>query len=619
MTTPVLDPWDVSDRPRPERERRGPTAWTAVPIAALLGAFGPVIRQLSLGPSTRVAALALAGTAVVWAAAVLTLRGALGASTVQRWVAGFGLAACSVAAGALIVGEIGRAPVGLVFVAVAIATWAVVPEPAAAAIAVLVLSGVSWFRSGDNRVAVVLLVVAAVLAAVSALGPGRVVDRAVRRGGLWLGGALATLVVLIAAIPLLYLPGGVTRLVEWLRHPRRRWDRDESNWTPVPLPSGDEVRDARYPFAVADPAERRVRQAVGAVLVVAAAALLVVAFVRRDASPSGDPVAAPSTTTPSGESVEDRLARIESTPYSSRPAFAGVDFADDLQREEARVVLVPNTTGSYAPADASGRFVNVVDGRRVSLEGTCDCPVVDVWVVGGSEVFGLGQRDEHTIASELVRLGEQRGVAVRVQNLGVPGWTIAQETAAVRARLAAGERPDLIVVVDGYNDVMATLIASALYGPDPSRPAVLDPADSQRFIERGLGLGDAGGLEAVGDAAVAQYQRSQRELVDAASALDVPVVFFFQPDALTSPIQRGPVEDLYDGIVADAQLDDADQVLEYVSNALSPDVVNLRQLLVDEPSPVFADTVHTNEVGARRVAVAIDQRVGALLQERAGS
>ena len=57
-----------------------------------------------------------------------------------------------------------------------------------------------------------------------------------------LAGALATLGVLIAAIPLLYLPGGVTRLVEWLRHPRRRWDRDESHWTPVPPSPGAEVR-----------------------------------------------------------------------------------------------------------------------------------------------------------------------------------------------------------------------------------------------------------------------------------------------------------------------------------------------------------------------------------------
>jgi len=618
VTATVADPWGTADATGAQRDRRGTTPWPQVLLASLLGAFGPVIRQLALGPSTRIAAVALAAVAVVWSAAVLTLRGHVTTSTLRRWVVGIGLAALSVGAGALVVGEIGRAPVGLTFVAVTIATWAIVPEPAAAAIALLVLSGVSWFRNGDNRVVLVLVAVAAALAAASALGPGRVLDRALRRAGLWLAGALATLVILIVAIPLLYLPGGLTRVVQFLRHPGRRWDRAESNWTAVPPASDDEVRDSRYPFAAADPSERRVRQAVGVVLVVAAASLLAIALVRRDAPPAPS-TASPATTAPSGESVADRLARIETTPYSSRPAFAGVDFADELQREEARVALVPNTTGSYGPADTSGRFVNVVDGRRVSLESTCDCPVVDVWVVGGSEVFGLGQRDEHTIASELVRLGEQRGVAVRVQNLGVPGWTIAQESAAVRARLAAGERPDLIVVVDGYNDVMATLIASALYGPDPNRPAVLDPADSQRFVERGLGMDDGGGLDAVGGAAVAQYQRSRRDLSAAAAQVDVPVVFFFQPDALTSPVQRGPVESLYDGIVASAQLDDADRVLEYVSTALAPDVVNLRRSLADEPAPVFADTVHTNEAGARRVAAAVDQRIGALLQERAGT
>ena len=619
MTVVLADPWDVSETSRSRRAPSGVAPWTRIVLAALLGAFGPVIRQLSLGPSTRVAAVALAAVAVVWSAAVLTMRGSFTSSTLRRAVVALGLAAVAVVAGLAIVDQIGRAPVGLTFVAVAIATWAIVPEVAAAAVAALVLAGLSWYRSGDNRVATVLLVVAAGLAAASAFGPGRVVDRALRRAGLWLAGAVATLVILVVAIPLLYLPGGVTRLVQWLRHPSRRWDRSESNWMAAPRASDDEDRDARYPFAAADPTERRVRHAAGAVLVVMAAALLTFALVRRDAAPSAESTAAPSTTAPSGESVADGLARIESTPYSSRPAFAGVDFADELQREEARVVLVPNTTGSYAPADASGRFVNVVDGRRVSAESTCDCPAADVWVVGGSEVFGLGQRDEHTIASELVRLGERRGVAVRVQNLGVPGWTIAQESAAVRARLAAGERPDLIVAVDGYNDVMATLIASALYGPDPNRSAVLDPADSQRFVERRLGLDDAGGLDAVGGAAVAQYQRSRRELVDAAAVADVPVVFFFQPDALTGPIQRAPVASLYDGIVATSQLDDADRVLEYTSNALEPDVVNLRRSLADEPAPVFADTVHTNEVGARRVAEAIDERIGARLQERAGS
>lgn len=67
------------------------------------------------------------------------------------------------------------------------------------------------------------------------------------------------------------------------------------------------------------------------------------------------------------------------------------------------------------------------DGIRPSLE--VDEPELVVWFFGGSTMFGFGQRDEHTIPSEIVRSPAADGHRIEAVNVGTPTWAIWQEAA----------------------------------------------------------------------------------------------------------------------------------------------------------------------------------------------
>lgn len=104
-----------------------------------------------------------------------------------------------------------------------------------------------------------------------------------------------------------------------------------------------------------------------------------------------------------------------------------------------------------------GRFFNVgEDGFRRTIPSPDDADAYEVWVLGGSTVFGYGAPDGETLPSHLARL-LNRGASrpVRVRNLGQGGYVSAQEGALLLTELARGGRPDLVLFYDGYNDAVA--------------------------------------------------------------------------------------------------------------------------------------------------------------------
>lgn len=105
-----------------------------------------------------------------------------------------------------------------------------------------------------------------------------------------------------------------------------------------------------------------------------------------------------------------------------------------------------------ATAGGSGPL-NVVDGRRVSYQPAD--PTVTVWWFGGSTMFGLVQRDDHTIPSEVARLAERDGIRIRSVNFGVESYNAVQEALAFGLALAGREAtaPDLAVFYDGANEL----------------------------------------------------------------------------------------------------------------------------------------------------------------------
>lgn len=115
-------------------------------------------------------------------------------------------------------------------------------------------------------------------------------------------------------------------------------------------------------------------------------------------------------------------------PRVDLPALADAPWADRYfaELETLDFTYVPYIGPRERPVQ--GRYVSSADGVRGSYEPAglaADAP--EVWFFGGSTLWGEGQRDAHTIPSEIGRLAEAAGNPIRVRNFGVRGYTALQE------------------------------------------------------------------------------------------------------------------------------------------------------------------------------------------------
>lgn len=266
-------------------------------------------------------------------------------------------------------------------------------------------------------------------------------------------------------------------------------------------------------------------------------------------------------------------------------------------------------------ADFRSPYINVEGGhRRTWRPPPCECRRLSVWIYGGSTTFGIGQRDDHTIASELARLAWDRGYALDVVNKGTPGavnwvnavrfgWEVEQQ------------RPDIVLFYDGFNDISAVRAFPdrAENGPVDFPTATLDSHLTQirsvidRFVAperppgaRLVATGPAPPQSASRAAALAvRYYEHGRDLARrAAEPRGTVVRWFWQPVQSDRPPVPGEPEH------GDRE---GEERVRRIARALLPaDVVDLSDLFDAYPDrPIFADTNHTNEEGARMVAAAI--------------
>ena len=601
-------------------------------ITAIAAAGGPALRVVGDGDKGRwTALLILLFASLVWIAG----RRAITTSSAPMAV----VAVLGVAGGAAATMPLGgRAPWTVTVVGLAVSfIWVGRNTDGGSgehhipvfAFGLLIASEVIWIGGGSNSVTLALLAVAGLVGAAERLGlpPLPEAGRLLQLGLVRLGTLVGTLVLLLIAIPTLYLPGAFVRLGEFIVNPRRRWDDDRSGWLRRRTSVAEAQRDATHGFAPTARNVRVVRTAGGVAVLAAVAAVTYVGTRAPSPAPTNSTEGRSSSTQGSSEPTDLAAAidTAEATPFSERAAFAGAGYADALQRELAAVSLVDDKTGGYQLGDFAGKYVNISGRERHTAPSRCSCPRATVWFVGGSAAFGLGQRDDHTIASELVGLASTDRLHLEVHNLGVPGWTIAEEYRAVRARLDSGAAPpDLVVFYDGYNDGIGTVVQTSLNGPDPTTPARLVDREVREFINSRVSIDSLGGGPTLGPLTAEKYRVTQRLAEDRLRGTGAATRYFFQPDALSAPVQRAQVEQLYRGIPLAWNNSDLGGVLESASTALAdappaglPGVETLRHLFDQTTTPVFYDAVHTNEAAARTVAAAIYSRIAADLHDRA--
>lgn len=359
---------------------------------------------------------------------------------------------------------------------------------------------------------------------------------------------------------------------------------------------------------------RAVPRVVGWVALVVAADLILGSVWHRMASSDGDEA-----------TVAERVA--EAT--RDQPWFA--DYLEEL--EAVRQDFAPFV--QTAQRDVEGRYINLSDGVRRSYEPAAVAEDVSVvWFFGGTNAWGEGQRDEHTIASEVARLAEDAGHPVRVRNFAQRGDV--NFAAVLRLEQAlAGESapPDLVVFADGPDDYLVQRQTPSQdpgqYGVDTVRETLVrepDPSLWQRYSDASLvhrviervrvqfsvqaawaGTADTMGAsatdEASGEADLAAhtasvYERGRRLAVELADRHEVPVRFFWLP------VEGG---------------DRADSEYAAAADLLHPSVTDLRGALDGADGPVYLDGAQVNERGARLVAEAMYRSLAPQLEELTGA
>jgi len=313
------------------------------------------------------------------------------------------------------------------------------------------------------------------------------------------------------------------------------------------------------------------------------------------------------------------------------PALRDYPWADEHLRDMQHLPQAYWPFELDRPLPFKSNTVEIDGWSRKSYEPAAVAEGKDVPVVafyGGSTTFGEGQRDDHTIASEVSKLAEKAGTPIRVINYGQRSWTAWQE-AMLFEQLSSEpnnpDQPDVVVFYDGANEVLQQKqdstagwpthfavdgIAKTLTGTHAGgssskglsqRSLAQDVSDwyvSHSMAIRALrGLRRATGLEPpppapftsnrpqkdIGEDAAKVYVRARTFVEDTAKSRGIRPVFYWQPMQDQSS---------------------SNEAFLTATKLVKGDTIHIEDALNDHPE-VYFDQVHTNEVGSKVVAARI--------------
>lgn len=282
-------------------------------------------------------------------------------------------------------------------------------------------------------------------------------------------------------------------------------------------------------------------------------------------------------------------------------------------------------------ADLQSPYINVVNGRRrTHTQPPCGCRRIRVWMYGGSTTFGMGQRDDHTIASELVKEAGDHGLVLDVSNRGVMGNTHWMEATRFAWDLQNEPPPDQVVFYDGGNDLAYAEQAArnpldVMAPPDLTRRQVASVLNvftgldsffdghskpERAEILKGTGVDDAARMspESIGRLAASRYEDSRRMSQAIALSHDLSARWFWQP-----------TEETWSPQTPSQGSADARRTADEARRRLDRAVIDLTGSYDSEIGPIFLDGVHTNERGALIIALEMFERLRTDLGAIAGS
>lgn len=276
-----------------------------------------------------------------------------------------------------------------------------------------------------------------------------------------------------------------------------------------------------------------------------------------------------------------------------------------------------------------GDFINIDENgfRYVKNQGVWppDPANFNIFLLGGSTTFGLGVADEQTIASHLQEyLSNQLDNKVYVYNFGRSGHFSTQERIYFEQLLLSNVRPDLVIFLDGYNDIDNTT-NQPVFTPQLTKlqeesrvpvVTILDRLPMMRLAralnrrlqnsqeEQPIAQPEPLNTLEVGD----RYLANKRLIEAAAEAYGIQPVFVWQPIFsynydlqyhlfMQPSIDPSLLERLVDGYRHIAKL--------HHENRLGSNFLWLADMQAELQEPLYVDVIHYSDKMSKMVAIEI--------------
>jgi lysophospholipase L1-like esterase len=257
----------------------------------------------------------------------------------------------------------------------------------------------------------------------------------------------------------------------------------------------------------------------------------------------------------------------------------------------------------------------------------------NIYVMGGSAIWGIGARDDYTISSELSKLLNVENKQYVVSNYGIPGFTFIQEVIKLTLLLRDGHRPNYVIFYDGANDVYAAyqsgrvmdlLNYSEVQEKIETPPVILGIkyliANSRivQVVEKTLAVLNLqykyqeGGaqftdkqLEVLGKDIAESYKKTVNLVQKLSEVYNFKYFLFWQPVIFTeSSVVEEEVK--VDPHCQDKNLAKLFKLVKgNLANASIPRWIDLADVLRQAPKPIYIDFCHMNEKGYEVVTAEI--------------
>jgi lysophospholipase L1-like esterase len=329
------------------------------------------------------------------------------------------------------------------------------------------------------------------------------------------------------------------------------------------------------------------------------------------------------------------LTSLAPDPRARADAYHGADWTPGYFRalRKADLAWSPYVAWAHRPFVGGGITIDP-DGRR-SWSDPAGAADGSVAIYGGSTVWGVGARDDHTLPSAVGQVLAASGIHVAIQNRGQTGYVTGQDVVHAWLRLREGETPAVAVFYGGASDAFAAWQSGRAGIPqnDANRAAEFNAtqptsvAAAWRVLTAGArrlfsGLGDApAAVPHEADAALvadvaSRYAHDIKAACAMVAAAHGRCLFVWQPMVIDKPLQTpyemaqasryGSFWPFYRAVQTAVRRDAAP----------SADWIDASATFAAMAAPMYIDAFHLSEEGYRAIAEAIASAVAARLAAR---